>query len=187
MQLNAFECKWICFIKNTLDNLGLSYIFEQQARGINYAWFKHSIKNKIHDIYEQDWRQSIFENELCRNYRIFKTNFKFEEYLICLPPFMAAIMLTFRAGNTTPNLAEKLFSGNDAECQLCNNMHADEYHYLMECAHFKCRRKGLHDLVTPANTHTYAKVMKSDEARTKLASFLHTIQAALKGKKQVKK
>ena len=59
--------QWINFIKNCLDELGLSYIFDSQARNINPAWFKQEIKKRLKDAFVQDWSRDLCDNKACTN------------------------------------------------------------------------------------------------------------------------
>ena len=78
-------CQWVNFIKNCLDDLGISYIFDSQGRNINPLWFKLEIKKNICDVYIQIWNSDLYDNKVCTNCRILKKDFALEKYLIdCL-------------------------------------------------------------------------------------------------------
>ena len=84
--LLLLDCsKWLGAIQATLDNAGLSYVWSIQGQGINSLWLKRTIKQNVKDQFVQEWQNSVFNSSKCSNYRIFKTEFKFENYLVDLP------------------------------------------------------------------------------------------------------
>ena len=88
--------------KNSLDELGLSYIFDSQARNNNPAWFKMEIKNRLSVAFVQDWSRDLCENKAWTNYRLFKKDFAMERYLIDIPWCLSYQLLRFRVRNIKP-------------------------------------------------------------------------------------
>ena len=78
---NSYCSPWIVFVKNSLDRLGLSYIFDSQGYNVNNAWFGKIVKLRLHDCYRQTWTNELEIHENCDNYRLYKMDFCFENYL----------------------------------------------------------------------------------------------------------
>jgi len=68
----TIDCKWLGFVKNTLNKLGLSNIWLTQGKGIPFEWFKKCVKQRLVDQAQQGWRNTVFNSTKCLNYRIFK-------------------------------------------------------------------------------------------------------------------
>ena len=74
-----FDIKWIKFLEKILIETGFSNIWQTQTFKC-IDWLKQSIKQKLLDQFLQDWNSSVHNSSKAFNYRIFKTDFKFEEY-----------------------------------------------------------------------------------------------------------
>ena len=139
-----FIYPWLNFVKTTLDNLGMSFIFDNQTEGVNYTWFKKAIKLKLTDCYKQEWAANIQNNQLCNCYKIYKFTFNFEPYLIRLPTSLASAMLKLRTRNV-PGLINTMFNQNltdNSVCPLCHENDLNEIHLLLNCAYLTDSRKS---------------------------------------------
>ncbi len=56
---NYYKYPWIAFVKTTLDQLGLSYIFDCQGKNINGTWFGKTIQIRLQDNYRQVWSNKL--------------------------------------------------------------------------------------------------------------------------------
>jgi hypothetical protein len=74
---DRYKHHWIIFVKNTLDKLDMSFMFDNQAEGVNFEWFKHAVKVRLTDQYKQEWYSEMYDNYNCVNYRVFKTRVRF--------------------------------------------------------------------------------------------------------------
>ena len=64
-----------------LNSCGLSYVWiYQDFRNIN--WLKTFINDTLKKQYVQEWSSTVESSSKCLNYRIFKTNFILEGYLL---------------------------------------------------------------------------------------------------------
>ena len=130
------EIPWLNHIKSLLDKLGLSYLWDHPG---NYSLtaFKLLIKQRIKDQYIQDWRQRVFENNICITYRLFKEDPTFESYLLDLPETHRKNLLKFRLScHKLP--IQKLRYMNIARdgrlCHICDMQElGDEFHYIFNC------------------------------------------------------
>ena len=134
--------KWIVKIKQILDENGYSNIWDVQAN-INTKWFISSIDLKLKDIALQNWKTELERNRLCTNYRIFKEESKFENYLTRLAPVEKIDLCRFRCGNHRLPIKEARYNSNkEYVCTLCDsNEPGDEYHYVLVCQALRQSRK----------------------------------------------
>ena len=135
---------WLRFVHDTLNSIGLTYIWNQQCFGSNTI-FKNLIKRKLQDQYLQSWNSKMNESAKCLNYRLYKQSFEFENYLDILPMHLAKFLCKFRCCNHKLPIEEGRFFGIDRAdriCNLCNmNVLGDEFHYLLQCRFFDVERK----------------------------------------------
>ena len=76
-QTHNFRYDWISFVKAIFDDTGLSYIwFEHDAE--NSSKLSKSVQNIIESQYKQAWQDSLEQSSKCSNYKIYKTEHKFE-------------------------------------------------------------------------------------------------------------
>jgi hypothetical protein len=66
-------------LEKILNETGFSNIWQTQTFK-SIEWLKQSIKQTLLDQFLQDWNSSVHNSPKETNYRIFKTDFKFEEY-----------------------------------------------------------------------------------------------------------
>ena len=90
----------------------------------------------------QDWLANINENSLCINYKLFKTKFEFEEYLLLEDQFRIPLS-KFRCGSHHLPISNRRYDPIDERnlCPLCHLDTGDEYHYLLVCPGFEAQRK----------------------------------------------
>ena len=70
-------------VHSLLNSLGLSYIWSNQVHSIKS--FNRIVRQaKIKRSVWQEWQSRVAENSVCCNYRLFKKNFCFQEYLTYL-------------------------------------------------------------------------------------------------------
>jgi len=133
---DVYKSPWICKVKKTLDNTGMSYLWQNNAV-VNKIWFKHTINQKLNDTYKQKWNAEMQSNGLCTNYKSFKSAPTFEKYLILLDPVERINLCKFRCGSHRLPIAQGRFQGIDRNlrhCNLCTGQRlGDEFHYLFEC------------------------------------------------------
>ena len=190
---NSYCSPWIVFVKNSLDRLGLSYIFDSQGYNVNNAWFGKIVKLRLHDCYRQTWTNELEIHENCDNYRLYKMDFCFENYLIDLPWFLGKCMLKFRTRNSLLPVTKQFYNGrinnifDQIRCPLCNDSHADEFHYILNCKHFTLDRKrtfGNYIVSKPCNILTFQNIMNTSNTNNiqeirKLANFMRHVNTIL--------
>ena len=99
---------------------------------------KSVVKLQLSDSFKQNWNTEVQSNTLCLNYRIFKDDFKFEEYFYIMDPRNRTIFTKFRCGSHNLPIRYNRFHGTDERNYrpLCQNDIGDEYHYLLVCPAF---------------------------------------------------
>lgn len=81
------------FFKNILDKCGLSNVWcDHESYHYNSSWIKTTINQRLRDQFLQKWHNDIQESTKGVIYRIFKTNFECERYLLLLPSKLRKIL-----------------------------------------------------------------------------------------------
>jgi hypothetical protein len=108
---------------------------------------KKSIKQTLLDQFLQDWNSSVHSSPKASNYRIFKTEFKFEEYFNILDEQNSFLLCKFRATNHKLPTEKGRWSNIPRENRYCEhyqkNQIGDEYHYIFECTNLSEKRNSL--------------------------------------------
>ena len=123
---NIYTSEWIRFIRNTLNECGLSYIWSQQD-SINPEW----LKKKDADIHQ---------SPKCLFYKTIKESITLEKYLLFLPFKYRKALAKFRMSNHNLTIETGRHRGIPREkriCPICNlNSVGDELHYITQCPYF---------------------------------------------------
>ena len=151
--------KWFDFIKNILDQCGLS-CFWNDINGVNTKWLVETVKMNLKDQFKQTWLTDLNTNNKCINYIIFKPNFGFEGYLLKLDFRLRMLLCKFRLGKSKLPIERGRYNNIPREqryCELCNsNIIGDEFHFILECTVLnELRFKFL-----PKHCHNYPNIIK---------------------------
>lgn len=133
---NNTKFKWISYIKDILDNCGLSFMWKDQIP-INRDLLKNLIKQKLRDQYIQLWFSQVNSCSRGEFYSIFKEEFKLESYLLRLSIPERMYITKLRCSNLKFPIETGRWSGVPREkriCHLCKNGLGDEFHYLFLCS-----------------------------------------------------
>jgi hypothetical protein len=132
---------WLTEIQSICNNAGFQYIWLSQGVGINVEWLKECIFQRCKDQYEQLWHEQINNSSKCIIYRMYKTEFKFEKYLVNSTFKLRQIYTKFRCRSSRIPIESGICSGiqrQDRLCSLCAiNEVGDEFHYIFICPFFK--------------------------------------------------
>ena len=140
----CFTFKWLANIKQNLDAVGMSY-----AHMLPYPFHANQLisefKLRLADSNLQTWNQSVWENELCSNYRMYKSAPNLSIYLLMLPSRQRTSLCRFRCRSHRLPVCARRFNKEAPEssmrCTLCNsNDVGDEFHYIFVCNAFKAER-----------------------------------------------
>ena len=183
-ETTEYKMSWLQGVHTVLNNLGLSeFWFQAKDMTMSVERFKAIVKQRLQDQFLQRWGQEVYENAICLNYRIYKDEFMFENYLTILSPRQRTILLRFRTSNHRLPIQILRQFGVDRErrvCTLCNtNDIGDEFHYLFCCTHNVIVQKRLQYLPRyfqqHANAIKFAVLMKT-KSKKKLLSLCKFVE-----------
>jgi len=140
------QVTWVSQVKNMLERYGFGYVWRNQMVE-NEAYFLRIFKQRIVDVYLQEWSAQV---ELTSDNRLFKNiknKFEYESYLdlnnrsFCVA--IAKIRLSshifyIERGRWGPDR----LGIEDRKCNVCNVLE-DEYHCLIACPKFNNECRGL--------------------------------------------
>ena len=88
---------WMQCINSTLDSLGTSEIWQNQTFS-NLKWLRCTVKQRLADQFIQKWLNDVdtTSSSIGKFYRSFKSQIKFENYLVVLPTFNKKIFTKLR-------------------------------------------------------------------------------------------
>ena len=133
---NIFKSKWIDYIKSILVECNLNNVWtSQDFRSVN--WLKLTVFNSLKTKFTERWSTELQNMTSCDLYAQFKTIFKFEKYLVKLPPLSRATLCKFRLNNTRLPIVLGRYTQTPRNlrfCTLCTNEEiGNEFHILFEC------------------------------------------------------
>jgi len=176
------EFKWINEIREILDSVGLSYVWQEQNPR-NGSWLKSHVQQTLKDQFVQKWNSEIWSMNKCINYRIFKSDFGIEPYLQMLPDELRIKYTKFRCRNHKLPVEAGVFAGLERSkrvCTICDSQEiGDEFHYIINCNFFSKERKLLIDkyFYTHPSTEKFGKLLQShDQSKlVKMSKFVKII------------
>ena len=177
-----YDFPWLQNVKSILDEVGMSNIWIYQHPQ-NSSWLSKTVLLKLQDQYKQSWSASINDSSKCLNYKIFKTEHKFENYLIRMSPKMRKTLIDYRLCNNKLPIETGRWANIDRnlrKCKLCNSgTVGDEFHYVMECCFFDFDRKIFipHINKKTVNCITYSNLFNDTNTRRlrRLCNFLKIV------------
>ena len=140
----SHESLYIKNIRNILIDIGLPYLWDtQDVSHLSKTKFSKYVNQYTKDIFIQQWYTDL-NGSMYDTYRLFKSNFKLEDYINVLPYNCVISLIRFRTTNNRLPVNVLRFHNVDREnrvCALCNTDDvADEYHYIFKCSHFDDKR-----------------------------------------------
>ena len=129
--------KWLAYLKDLLSKIGFGEAWAYQSVG-NEKLFLEMCKQRISDIYKQDWFASLNDSSKARTYILFKESFSPSCYLNLCNKYSIALTRFF-----TRNHYLNVETGSWHKpqkipyhlrfCGNCSNELEDEYHFVMMC------------------------------------------------------
>ena len=112
---------------------------------ISDKWLKLVVKNNLVDQFKQTWTSMIEHSSKGDNYKLFKHDLKFEDYLDVLDDKDKFLLVKFRTSNHRLPIEVGRWRNIKRENRICNvcigrNL-GDEFHYLFECPSLSNERK----------------------------------------------
>jgi hypothetical protein len=130
-----YESNWLSFVKRTLEESGLSYIWENQHEFINILWLKTTLTNVLQDQYVTNWHSMIDNSPKCILYKNIKQSFSVENYLLICPLPISKLILKIRTSNHSLPIETGRYNNIERAERLCDHCKklGDEFHYIFEC------------------------------------------------------
>lgn len=140
-----FESKWIKGIKQILIEIGRYDLWINQRNLLPN--FKLDVKQKLSDIYLQQWHASLQNSSKGRQYSFLKQEHRLEKYLIDLKPTDALYLLKLRTSNHYFPIETGRWNDIDLQDRSCRYCFlpgeiADDYHYILKCPYFNQQRQA---------------------------------------------
>jgi hypothetical protein len=182
-----YSSPWITFVKDLLNDTGLSYVWLNQGFAGEIESFKKIVKTRLHDQYIQTWSSEIYNSSKCINYRIFKHDLHMENYLTILPVRSCRILSRFRCRNHKLPIEVGSYYNVDRNQRICTKCDSreigDEFHYIFKCKYFlKPRRKYLPAFcLENPSSYKFDSLMNTsnDQVLKGLVKFLKVIHVSL--------
>lgn len=134
---------WLHNVRYILIKCGLINIWTIQNFP-NTKWLKMSVKQKLQDLFLNNWYHLVENSSNSTFYRVFKKSFGIESYLSELQPSLLYDLIKFRTRNHRLPIETGNWSRipiNERNCNSCRNKIGDEFHYLFECEQFSNDRR----------------------------------------------
>ena len=138
--VNRVNCvNWVSQIRDMLFHLGFGEVWYNQGVG-DADSFIYLFKQRINDIFSQNWRSSLEDSTRARTHKLLRTDFVTRKYLETVN---CASHLTAFARLVTSSHRLRVETGRwdkpvaieykDRKCQLCNPGDIeDEYHFVLK-------------------------------------------------------
>ena len=91
----CFTFKWLANVRHNLDSVGMSYAHLLPSP-TPASQLISEFKQRLADSNIQLWNQSVWENEVCSNYRMYKSAPNLSTYLVKLPSRQRTSLCRFR-------------------------------------------------------------------------------------------
>jgi hypothetical protein len=137
---NGFK-NWVSQVKQMLCNYGFADSFELQT-SINVKNSMQIFKQRLIDCFVQEWFGNIENTAVIENYKVFKTQFAYEEYLNVLPCNLRYYITRLRLSAHSLRIQTGRYARNhvprhERYCKLCNSLDIeDEFHFVCKCPSF---------------------------------------------------
>ena len=95
----SFLSGWVDFVFYTLNTNGLGFIWFYQSPEINRTYVKSALKEKLVLQFIQEWHSTLVNSSKCVLYRLFKADFKLENYLLITSRELVKYIVKFRCSN----------------------------------------------------------------------------------------
>jgi len=130
---------WANRINTLIDHLDFNNIRHNFNYEINYF---PSLKNKLRDIFVQEWKGTIQSMSKLQQYCLFKSEFVCEKYLLKIQKNdLLKQFARFRLSSHHLEIEVGRFQGIDRDqrlCRCCNmNVVESEYHFLLCCDNYR--------------------------------------------------
>ena len=138
---------WVSQVKKLLESSGFGYIWRNQFVH-NENKFLSEFKERIKDMYLQEWSSQVQLTSENRLYKMIKINFKFEPYLDLNNRALRVALTKIRLSSHIFNIERGRWGivrqeVNERKCAVCRQEVENEFHCLIKCPRFNNERRGL--------------------------------------------
>ena len=129
---------WAKGVRSLLDTYGFSYVWNN-PNSVNLKTFYLVFKQRVVDVFKQNWFNDIARNGTLVLYKEFKQCFEYENYLTELPSKLRIPLAKLRLSSHQLLIETGRYSQNRTEraqrlCTLCDRSDVeDEYHFVIIC------------------------------------------------------
>lgn len=165
---------WSCQVKQIMDKVGLTQNYlEKSCVNLQIA------KEKISDYYSRKWSEEINNTPKLRTYRLFKTEFKCENYVLMdIKKNERSLLCQLCCGILPLRIETGRYSGETPEQRLCvfcpSGKTETELHFIFDCAQYSDIR--ISTLGDKLNTDTFRNLSEQQQLANLLT--LHPRQTA---------
>ena len=126
---------WVTHVKNILFNMGFGYAWIQQGVGCPKT-FVTLFRQRMKDVFIQEWYGAVASRDIYQNYRLFKSNFECEEYFgymetKCFRDCFVKLRLGILPIGAS-HFRRTYGKDNNTMCNFCNILE-DEDHFIFVC------------------------------------------------------
>ena len=146
---------WIQFIKNILQDLGFSHVWNNHCTFNTHALLT-VIKNKLKERFVTFWKNRMLNDESMkklRTYKVLKQNFGIESYLDDIydkSVRKAYLLLESALTGLGLNVADIWVKNQKKDCTICNIVE-EEVYFLCQCHKYASQKKTLYDSLKDSN------------------------------------
>eukprot|EP00745_Piridium_sociabile_P024691 TRINITY_DN39152_c0_g3_i6.p1 TRINITY_DN39152_c0_g3~~TRINITY_DN39152_c0_g3_i6.p1 ORF type:complete len:696 (-),score=54.33 TRINITY_DN39152_c0_g3_i6:199-2037(-) len=130
---------WATKVRDILCETGFNIVWLQHGVG-NVKEFLIIFKQRIVDMFIQDWNGTIREHDRFDIYRSFKTIFEKEKYVYDMDTYCFRVAITQLRFNVLPlnnNMHRYSEHSKDKNCPFCEKQIENEHHLLFDCVLYK--------------------------------------------------
>ena len=178
---------WCTQVRDLLFRVGLGYVWINQSVS-SHTEFLITFKERIRDIYVQEWRANLRLTSTNRLLQSIKIEFIYEPYLDLLGKHLRIAVSKIRLSSHLFMIERGRWGKNSLKlemrkCTTCNLLE-DEFHCLAVCPRFINERSNYlpNILKNQPNIHEFVKFLKKDDAESikKLAILCLRVQKQYK-------
>ena len=136
---------WATSVRDILNNSGFGGVWVSQTV-LNKNEFLSAFKQRVRDMYLQNWSEEVAGSSTGRLFRYLKEDFKFEPYLNLLNRAQRIALTRIRLSSHIFNIergrwARTRTNRGDRLCSACSVLEC-EFHCLVQCPRYVLQRNG---------------------------------------------
>lgn len=138
-------------IRNILNFFNFDEVWHNQ-RFSRKVHIKKYFRNSVHRLYESAWKTEMDKKDKLRSYRIFKSDYCIEPYLLCLPFDVRRKMTKLRISSHRLQIEVGRFNGTPVDDRICDHcllstvrVIEDEFHAVLVCSKYTDIRTKVFD------------------------------------------